>query len=77
MKFSLDRKMFHIRLHFSTGFAAFIIKKAIKKYAVDELKNFKAAGKRIKKLLKEYRRKYGPLTLLEIDSKDMKISLRL
>lgn len=77
MKLALDYKKLHLRFLLGTGIAVVAIKRVIKNHAGDDASDIKVPGRQIKRLLKDYKRKNGPLTLLEIESNGTKIKLKL
>ena len=77
MKLALDYKKLHLRFFCGIGFALFIFTKKIKKENPGEAEKVKAAGKQIKKLLKDYKRKCGALNLVEIEGDGARIKIKV
>ena len=75
MKFALDYKKLHLRFVFGTGFALYVMGKRLKKDYPDV--DVKPLIKQIKKSLKSYKRANGALTLVEIESKETRILIKL
>lgn len=77
MKLALDHKKLHLRFIFGTGIILFIVTKIIKRENPETAKTVKSLGRDIRKILKNYKRAYGTLKLVEIESADTRICIKL
>lgn len=68
MKLTISDGKLRLRFVLGTGFVLFVVRKAVKSRAGVDGRVLKNLFKEIKKQLKEYKRKNGALTLLEIES---------
>ncbi|MDE7439668.1 MAG: hypothetical protein K2N23_04085 [Clostridia bacterium] len=75
MKFALDYKKLHLRFICGIGFALHFMGKQIKRENPEA--DFKPLLKSMKKLLKNYKRENGSLNLVEIESKETRILIKL
>lgn len=78
MKIALDYKKLHLRFVFGVGFVWFILTKIINGKDKAAAQKIKPIGRQIKKLLKDYKRNCGSLSLVEIESKNgTRIAVRI
>lgn len=77
MKLALDRKKLHLRFVCGTGFALYLITRGMKKDSPDKAEKIKSIAKQAKKLLKDFKRKNGAINLVEVESKDTRIRIRI
>lgn len=70
MKLAFDHKKIHLRFIFGTGFILFVLRKVLGKNDREAAQELKPICREIKKLLKEYKKANGSLTLVDISGTD-------
>lgn len=70
MKIVIDHNRVHLRFLFGTGFVLFVLRKVMGKKDREVAQEMKPICREIKKLLKEYKKANGSLTLVDISGTD-------